>query len=63
MIVCTNETARKLSVAITPKGKQTEVKEIDVDEIPFVYYMDMSGYEGGYDADYKFLDQDGIEIR
>lgn len=63
VIVCTNETARKFSAAITPKGKQTEVKEIDVDEIPFVYYMDMSEYEGGYDADYKFLDQDGVEIR
>lgn len=43
-------------------GEILECKEIDVDKVPFVYYMDMSEYAGGYDVDYRFLDQDGVDL-
>ena len=62
VIICTNEKAKKVRVDIVPKNKKIECKEIDVDKIPFVYYMDMSEYAGGYDVHYRFLDQDGANI-
>ncbi len=62
VIICTNEKAKKVRVEIMSKNEKIECKEIDVDKVPFVYYMDMSEYAGGYDVDYRFLDQDGVDL-
>lgn len=62
VIICTNEKAKKVRVEIMSKNKKIECKEIDVDKVPFVYYMNMSEYAGGYDVDYRFLDQDGVDL-
>lgn len=38
-------------------------KNIEINNIPFVYYLDMSSIPSDYDIQYKFLNENGEEIQ
>ena len=62
VIICTIEKSKIVRVVILAKNQNIDCKVSVVDIVPFVYYMDMSEYAGGYDVDYRFLDQDGVDL-
>lgn len=62
IIVCNNENVSTVQAVITQKGAEEQTKNISVEQLPFVYYLDMSDAESDYDIKYIFLDSNGNEI-
>lgn len=63
LIVCNNENVSTIQAVISPRNGADITKNIEINNIPFVYYLDMSNISSGYDIQYKFLNENGEEIQ
>ena len=62
IIVCNNENVSTIQAVISPRNGADITKNIEINNIPFVYYLDMSNIPSDYDIQYKFLNENGEEI-
>ena len=63
IIVCNNENVSTIQAVISPRNGSDITKNIEINNIPFVYYLDMSSIPSDYDIQYKFLNENGEEIQ
>ena len=63
IIVCNNENVSTIQAVISPRNGADITKNIEINNIPFVYYLDMSNIPSDYDIQYKFLNENGEEIQ
>ena len=63
IIVCNNENVSTIQAVISPRNGADITKNIKINNIPFVYYLDMSNISSDYDIQYKFLNENGEEIQ
>lgn len=63
IIVCNNENVSTIQAVISPRNGADITKNIEINNIPFVYYLDMSSIPSDYDIQYKFLNENGEEIQ
>ena len=63
IIVCNNENVSTIQAVISPRNGSDITKNIEINNIPFVYYLDMSNISSDYDIQYKFLNENGEEIQ
>lgn len=61
VIICNNAEVEKMHIVIT-KNNEEQMKIIDVEKIPMVYYLDMSDVESNYNIKYTFIDSHGNEV-
>ena len=63
IIVCNNENVSTIQAVISPRNGADITKNIEINNIPFVYHLDMSSIPSDYDIQYKFLNENGEEIQ
>lgn len=63
IIVCNNENVSTIQAVISSQRGDDITKNIKIENIPFVYYLDMSNIQANYDIQYKFLNENGDEIK
>lgn len=63
IIVCNNENVSTIQAVISSQRGDDMTKNIKIENIPFVYYLDMSSIQTNYDIQYKFLNENGDEIQ
>lgn len=62
-LVSCNKDAKKLRLGIKESGEPEREMFVEIESIPWVYYLDMSESKAGYDINYTFLDSEGREVR
>jgi hypothetical protein len=62
VLMCNNEAVKQISIEVNPKGEEKQIYALSVEELPFVYYLDMSAIKTNYDIQYTFIDCNGEEI-
>lgn len=63
IIVCNNENVSTIQAVISATKWSWYNQNIEINNIPFVYYLDMSNIPSDYDIQYKFLNENGEEIQ
>ncbi len=63
VIVCNNEKVQLVQIVIQQDGKIQRTEEIEILEIPFIHYVDLSDIVGDFNSKMTFLDKDRNEIR
>lgn len=61
VIVCNNAEVEKIQIMITQNDEE-QIKIIDVEKMPMVYYLDISDIESNYNIKYTFIDSQGNEV-
>lgn len=61
VIICNNPEVEKMQIVIT-ENNEKQIKIIDVEKIPMVYYLNMSDVKSNYNVEYTFIDSQGNEI-
>lgn len=62
VIVCNNSEVSKVQIAITTKGNGEQAELFDVENVPWIHYLDLPDIQVDYDIQYIFLDSDGEKI-
>lgn len=62
LIVCNDANACFFHAIVKSFEGNEDIKEVDIDQVPFVYYLDMTEFEYGYDITYIFFDRNGREL-
>lgn len=63
VIVCNNENVSTIQIVISPRGEDEQVKKIEIEKVPFIYYLDMASIQSDYDIGYSFLNDKGEEVQ
>lgn len=62
-VICNNTQACSFRACISPNNAAEEIVEVDIDGIPWVYYLELpEDYDAGYQIEYSFLNLNGEEI-
>ncbi len=62
VIVCNNSEVSKVQVTIMKKGNEEQVELFDVENVPWIHYLDMSDIKVDYDIQYIFFDSNGEKV-
>lgn len=61
-LVSCNRDAKKVRIRIKESGEPEREMLVEIEKIPWVYYLDMSGTKTDYDINYTLLDSFGREM-
>ena len=61
-LVSCNRDAKKVRIRIKESGAPEREMLVEIEKIPWVYYLDMSGTKTDYDINYTLLDSFGREM-
>ena len=63
VFICNNDDVVKLKIEAQKAGDEKQTTVLDVESIPWIYYMDLSELQPNYDMTFTYLDSNGNEVR